>query len=109
MLLKHGIRLHDEECFSPAQPGSRQEHPEIPTRPPELSIQDSKLLAQGQVFQCQVRTQPQGGRDQREQSQNRNNHDRRVSGTGPQKVNRFNAAGFWRMTPSSGPNLRAGK
>jgi hypothetical protein len=95
---KHSFRPHDEECFFPAQPGSRQKQPEVPIRPPkfrptELSIQDGKLLAQSQILQCQLRTQPQSGRDHREQPQNRQNHERRVSGTWPQKVNRFNAAG----------------
>jgi hypothetical protein len=56
----------DEECLFPAQPISGQEKPEEPIRPPEfrpamLSVQEGKLLAECEVFERQVRTQPQGG------------------------------------------------
>jgi hypothetical protein len=111
---KDGFGLHDEECFFPAQPGSRQEQPEVPIRPPkfrppELSIQYDKLLAKGKVFQRKVRTQPQGAWDQREQPQNRQNHDRRVSGIGPRKINLFNAAGVMAHDSSDKGSIRCRK
>jgi len=57
-----------------------------------LSIQYGKLLAKSQILQRQVRTQPQSAGHQGEQSQNGQNHDRKVFGMKPWKVNRFNAA-----------------
>jgi hypothetical protein len=57
------------------------------------SVQDGELLPKREVFECQVRAKPQGGGNQREQSQNRQDHGREVSGPASQKVNRFNAAG----------------
>ena len=58
---KDGFGLHDEECFFPAQPGSRQEQREEPIRPPEfrpavLLVQNRELLAKGQIFKSKVRT-----------------------------------------------------
>jgi hypothetical protein len=47
---------------------------------------------EGQVFQRDVRKQPQGAWDQREQQQNRQHHRCRVSGAGSRNVNLFNAA-----------------
>jgi hypothetical protein len=57
------------------------------------SIQNSELLAERQVLERQLRTEPRGGRNQREEPQNRQGHGREVSGPGACKVNRFNAAG----------------
>ena len=57
------------------------------------SIQDGELLAERKVLECQVRAEPQVGRNQGEQSQNRQHHGREVSDPEVRKVNRFKAAG----------------
>jgi hypothetical protein len=56
-------------------------------------IQDGELLAEREVLECQLRAEPQGGWNQREQAQNRQDHVWEVSGPEAQKVNRINAAG----------------
>ena len=107
---KNRFGLDDDQCFFPVLPGSRQEKPEdsiqLPEfRPPVPSIQNGELLAEGEVLECQFRTQPQGGRNQREQSQNREHHGREVSDPSTRKVNCFKRPGFWRTTGiySGGP------
>jgi hypothetical protein len=57
------------------------------------SIQDGKLLAKGEVLECQFRAESQGGRDQTEQAENHQDHGQEVSGPEAHKVNRFSAAG----------------
>jgi len=92
------VRLDDDECLLPVLPGSGQENPEeaieLPeSRSPTSSIQDGDLLAEREVFECQVRAEPQGGWNQREQPQDHQDHVWEVSGPEAQKVNRINAAG----------------
>ena len=94
---KNRFRLNDDESLFPALPGSRQENPEeaiqLPEfRPPASSIQNGELLAEREVIECQLRAEPQGGRNQREQPQNHQGHGREVSGLEAQKVNRLNTA-----------------
>jgi hypothetical protein len=48
----------------------------------------------GEVLECQLRAEPQGGRNQREQPQNHQGHAWEVSGPEAQKVNRINSAGL---------------
>jgi hypothetical protein len=91
------FRLNDDECLFPVFPGSRQENPEdaieLPEfRSPPSSVQNGELLAEREVLECQFRTEPQGGRNQREQPQNHQDHAWEVSGPEAQKVNRINAA-----------------
>jgi hypothetical protein len=95
---KNRFRLDDDECLFPALPGSGQEKPEesvqLPEfRPPVSSIENGELLAERQVLECQLGTEPLGGQNQREQSQNRQHHGRVVSGPEARKVNRFNEVG----------------
>ncbi len=95
---KNGFRFNDNECFFPALPGSRQENPEEAIRlskswSPTPPVQDRELLAEREVFECQVRAEPQGGWNQREQPQDHQDHAWEVSGPEAQKVNRINAAG----------------
>jgi len=95
---KDGIGLYDSKGILPISPGTGQEQPEEPIRPtklwaPELTIQNGKLLTKSEVFQGEVRAQLESTWDQRKQPKYRKNHDRRVSGMGWWKVNRFNAAG----------------
>ena len=92
------FRLDDDECFFPVLPGSRQENPEESIKLPEFrsptsSVQNGELLAEREVLECQVRAEPQRGRNQREQPQNHRDHAWEVSGPEAQKVNRINAAG----------------
>ena len=80
----NGFWFDNDQDIAPCRPKPAEQNPKHPIRPPkfrppELSIQNGKLLAK-QVFQREVRTQPEGAWDQREQPQNRQNHDRRVSG-----------------------------
>ena len=56
-------------------------------------IQNGELLPEREVLECQLRRQPQGGRNQKEQPQNRQGHAREMSGPEARKLNRFNAAG----------------
>jgi hypothetical protein len=92
------FRLNDDECLFPVLPGSGQENPEeaieLPEfRSPTSSVQNGELLAEGEVLECQLRAEPQGGRNQREQPQNHQDHVWAVSGPEAQKVNHINAAG----------------
>jgi len=73
---KDGFGFNDDDRLFPMGPGSGQEKTEEPIgapefRPPVSSIQDGQLLAKREVFEGQLRTLPEGRRDQREQSQNR--------------------------------------
>jgi len=95
---KNRFRLDDDECLFPVSPGSGQESPEEAIELPELrsptsSIQNGELLAEREVFECQLRAEPQGGWNQREQPENHRDHAWEVSGPAAQKVNRINAAG----------------
>jgi len=92
------VRLNDDECLFPVLPGSGQENPEEAIELPEFwsptsSVQNGELLAEREVLECQLRAEPQGGRNQREQPQNHQGHAWEVSGPEAQKVNRINAAG----------------
>jgi hypothetical protein len=65
------FRLDDDECLFPALPGSGQENPEeaiefTEFRPPTSSVQNGELLTEREVLECQLRAEPQGGRNQRE-------------------------------------------
>jgi hypothetical protein len=95
---KNRFRPNDDECLFPSLPELGQENPEeaiqLPeSRAPVPPIQDGELLAEREVLECQLRTHPQGGRNQREQSQNCQNHGRKVSSPEAQKVNRISVAG----------------
>ena len=48
---------------------------------------EHNLLSQRQVLESQLRTQPEGGLNQTEQSQNRQHHGQRVSDSMVRKVN----------------------
>jgi hypothetical protein len=92
------VRLNDDECLFPVLPGSGQENPEeaielTEFRPPTSSVQNGELLAEREVLECQVRAEPQGDRNRREQPQNHQDHAWEVSGPEAQKVNHINAAG----------------
>ena len=103
---KNRYRLNDDECLFPALPGSGQENPEeaieLPEfRPPTSSVQNGELLAEREVLECQLRTHPQGGRDQRKQLEDHQDHAWEVSGPEAQKVNLINAAGVLAKDSSS--------
>jgi hypothetical protein len=90
------FRLDDNECPFPVLTGSGQGNPEeaieFPEpRPPTLSVRYSELLAEREVLECQLKAEPQGGRNQREQPQDHKDHAWEVSGREVQVVNRINA------------------
>jgi len=90
--------VDDDECLFPVLPALGQEIPEeaieLPEfRSPSSSVRNGEPLAGGEVLECQVRAQPQGGRNQREQPQNHQDHVWKVSGPEAQRVNHINAAG----------------
>ena len=92
------FRLDDDESFFPVLPGSRQENPEEAIKLPEFrsptsSVQNGELLAEREVLECQVRAEPQGGPNQREQPQDHQCHGWVVSGPDAWKLNRINGAG----------------
>jgi hypothetical protein len=62
-----------------------------------LTGKDGQLLSQRKVLKSQLRTQPECGRNQTKQSQNRQHHGQRVSDSMVRKVNPMNEAGVFAM------------
>jgi len=63
-----------------------------------LTVKDGQLLSKRKVLKSQLRTQPEGGRNQTEQLQNRRqHHGQRVSDLMVRKVNPMNEAGVFAM------------
>src|SRR4029453_14257840 len=100
---KHGFGLDDYECLLPVGPKSGQEKPEqsicsLEFGAPVLTVKDGQLLSKRKVLKSQLRTQPEGGRNQTEQLQNRRqHHGQRVSDLMVRKVNPMNEAGVFAM------------
>jgi hypothetical protein len=58
-----------------------------------LTTKDGQLLSQREVLKSQLRTQPEGDRNQTQQSQNRRGHGFEVSRPMTRNVNTINMAG----------------
>jgi hypothetical protein len=58
-----------------------------------LTTKDGQLLSQREVLNSQLRTQPEGDRNQTQQSQNRRGHGCEVSRPMTRNVNPINMAG----------------
>jgi hypothetical protein len=58
-----------------------------------LTTKDGQLLSQREVLKSQLRTQPEGDRNQTQQSQNRRGHGCEVSRPMTRNVNTINMAG----------------
>src|SRR4029453_3645023 len=62
-------------------------------RAPVLTTKDGQMLTQREVLKSQLRTQPEGDRNQTQQSQNRRGHGCEVSRPMTRNVNTINMAG----------------